>query len=81
MEAYAVNKEKILLFYRSHFGEINGALGGLIISVAILLIGFLKTIFIAICVLAGYYIGKKISDDKEYIKNLLDRILPPGTYR
>ncbi|HAA42835.1 MAG TPA: DUF2273 domain-containing protein [Ruminiclostridium sp.] len=81
MEAWAVNKEKILAFYRSHFGEINGALGGLIFSVTVLLVGFLKTIFIAICVLAGYYIGKKISNDKDYIKNLLDRILPPGTYR
>ncbi|TYQ13372.1 UNVERIFIED_CONTAM: putative membrane protein [Acetivibrio alkalicellulosi] len=76
-----VNKEKILSFYRSHFGEVNGALAGLIISVIILLIGFFKTLFIVICVLVGYYIGKKISDDKEYIKNFLDRILPPGTYR
>ncbi|HOA98134.1 MAG TPA: DUF2273 domain-containing protein, partial [Acetivibrio saccincola] len=50
MEAWAVNKEKILAFYRSHFGEINGALGGLIFSVTVLLVGFLKTIFIAICV-------------------------------
>lgn len=81
MEAYIVNKEKILNFYRSHYGEINGALGGLIISVCVLWIGFIKTIFIAICVLTGYYIGKKVSSDKEYIKNLLDRILPPGTYR
>ena len=76
-----MNKEKILLFYRSHFGEINGALGGLNYFKAHIVNWILKTIFIAICVLAGYYIGKKISDDKEYIKNLLDRILPPGTYR
>jgi len=38
-------------------------------------------LFIAIFVIIGYYIGKQISNDKDYIKNLLDRILPPGTYR
>ncbi len=72
---------KIFEFYRSHFGEINGALIGLIIAICVLVVGFFQTLFIAICVFLGYYIGKKISKDKNYIRNLLDRILPPGTYR
>ncbi|MFZ5985788.1 MAG: DUF2273 domain-containing protein [Bacillota bacterium] len=76
-----MNKDKIIEFYRLHYGEINGALIGFIIAVSMLIIGFFQTIFIAICVLIGYYIGKKISEDKDYLKNLLDRILPPGTYR
>lgn len=76
-----MSKEKIIEFYRSHCGAVNGALIGFTISVFILVLGFFRTIFIAICVLLGYYIGKKISDDREYLKNLLDRILPPGTYR
>ena len=76
-----MNKEKILEYYKLHRGEINGAGIGLALAVLILLIGFLRVLFIAIFVIIGYYIGKKISNDKDYIKNLLDRILPPGTYR
>lgn len=74
-------KENITQFYNSHKGGINGALAGLLIAVSILIFGFLRILFIAICVGVGYYAGKKISEEKDYIKNLLDRILPPGTYR
>jgi uncharacterized membrane protein len=73
--------EKLIEFYRLHYGQINGAFAGFTIAISILIIGFFQTIFIAICVLVGYYIGKKISEDKDYLRNLLDRILPPGTYR
>lgn len=76
-----MDKEKILEFYNSHHGGIKGAATGLVLSVFILLIGFLKTLFIAFSVGIGYYIGKKVTEDKDYIRNLLDRILPPGTYR
>ncbi|MDP4092054.1 MAG: DUF2273 domain-containing protein [Bacillota bacterium] len=76
-----MNKEGFLKFYNSHRGGINGALVGLVIAVAFLLLGFFRTLFIAICVGIGYYIGKRIYEDKDYIKNLLDRVLPPGTYR
>ncbi|HHW48577.1 MAG TPA: DUF2273 domain-containing protein [Clostridiaceae bacterium] len=76
-----MNLESITQFYKSHRGGINGALTGLVIAVAILLFGFFRILFVAICVGIGYYVGKKLSEDKDYIKNLLDRILPPGTYR
>ncbi len=73
--------EQLIVFYKSHYGEINGALGGFIFALFTLIAGFFQTLFIALCVLIGYYIGKKISHDKDYLRNLLDRILPPGTYR
>ena len=73
--------DQILEFYHSHRGGLNGAFIGLMISVSILALGLFRTMFIAIFVVLGYYIGKNISADKDYIKNLLDRILPPGTYR
>lgn len=76
-----MDKESLLRFYLSHRGGINGAAIGLIIAVAILIIGFFETLFIALCVGIGYYIGKRLSEDKDYIRNLLDKILPPGTYR
>jgi len=73
--------EKLIGFYKTHFGEINGAISGLLFALCTLIVGFFQTMFIAICVLIGYYIGKKVSKDKDYLRNLLDRILPPGTYR
>ncbi|RCX16799.1 small integral membrane protein DUF2273 [Anaerobacterium chartisolvens] len=76
-----MDKEKLVQFYNSHKGGVNGAIVGFVLASVILIIGFLNTLFIAIFVGIGYYIGKKLSEDKEYIKNLLDKILPPGTYR
>lgn len=73
--------ERILDFYESHRGGLNGAAIGLVIAVAILLLGFFRVLFIALLTGVGYYIGKRIHEDKDYIKNLLDRVLPPGTYR
>lgn len=72
---------KLINFYKAHYGEINGGICGLLFALCTLIAGFFQTMFIAICVLIGYYIGKKVSKDKDYIRNLLDRILPPGTYR
>lgn len=74
-------KEKLLEFYVSHRGGVNGAAIGFAAAVFILIVGFFETLFIAICSGLGYYVGKRLSVDKEYIKNLLDKVLPPGTYR
>lgn len=76
-----MNMGSLMEFYNSHKGGINGAAIGLLIAVAILAFGFFRTLFIAICIGIGYYIGKKLHNDKDYFKNMLDRILPPGTYR
>ena len=81
MGVFHVNVDRLLEFYNSRKGGINGALIGLIIAVGMLLIGFMRMVFVILCVAAGYYIGNKLSQDKDYIRNLLDRILPPGIYR
>lgn len=73
--------DKLLLFYENNKGGIIGAATGLLLAVLILLLGFFRVLFIAIFIGVGYYIGKRIHSDKDYIKNLLDRVLPPGTYR
>lgn len=73
--------ENLIQFYNSHKGGVNGAAAGLIVAVLILILGLIKMLFIAICIGVGYYIGKRLYEDENYIKNLLDRILPPGTYR
>jgi len=76
-----MNKEKILTYYNEHRGEINGAAIGFLLAVLILVLGFFRVLFIAILTGVGYYIGKRLHEDKDYLKNLLDRVLPPGTYR
>lgn len=76
-----VNTEKLLAYYNEHKGAIKGSAIGFLLAVLILILGFLKVLFIAILTGLGYYIGKRLHKDKNYIKNLLDRVLPPGTYR
>lgn len=76
-----MDKSTLYEIYIENRGAIHGASIGLLFSIIVLLIGILKTLFIAICVGLGYYIGKRMSEDKKYITNVLDRILPPGTYR
>ncbi len=72
---------RIYKFYRQHFYAINGAAIGLLVGFSFVMLGILETLFIAICIIAGYVIGKQLQKDKTFIKNLLDKILPPGTYR
>lgn len=60
-----------------HRGKIIGGILGLIIGIIIIALGFFKAIFVIICAILGYYIGKSI-DNKEDIRALLDKILPPG---
>ena len=62
---------EILDVLKEHKGKITGACLGLLISL-------LKAFFIVLCVCIGYILGKKV-DNKEDIRKLLDRILPPST--
>ncbi len=78
---FGMNTEKLLAYYNEHKGAVKGTAIGFVLAVLILLLGFLKVLFIAILTGLGYYIGKRLHEDKNYIRNLLDRVLPPGTYR
>jgi uncharacterized membrane protein len=57
---------------------IIGGIIGFLLAVAIMVFGFFRILFIAFCVIIGYYLGKLIGSEKDYIRQLLDRILPPG---
>ena len=74
-------KDMILSFCKDNVASLIGALIGLVMSVLIITIGWVKTVFIVLFVVAGYYVGKRLSRDRECIKKFLDKILPPGTYR
>ena len=72
---------RIYKFYRQHFYAINGAAIGLIVGLSFVYFGILETLFLALCVVAGYLIGKQLKKDKTFLKKILDKILPPGSYR
>ncbi|MCL6447518.1 MAG: DUF2273 domain-containing protein [Armatimonadetes bacterium] len=60
-------------FLSRHRGKITGVILGLIFGWLIILYGFLKTFFIALCAGIGYYIGKR-ADEKYDFKDLLARV-------
>jgi uncharacterized membrane protein len=47
----------------NHLGKVLGLLLGLVIGVLIILVGFWKSMFIVICVAAGYFLGKRFDED------------------
>lgn len=63
--------------FREHRGKIIGGILGLFIGIIIILFGFFKTLFVILCAIIGYYIGKS-TDSKNGLRDLLDKILPPG---
>ena len=66
--------------WRVYRGRLLGSMFGLFIGAMFLLLGFLQTIFLLICISAGFFIGNKI-DKKEDLLEWLDRLLPPGYHK
>jgi len=46
----------------THRGKVLGAIFGLIIGLLIIVFGFWKTVFIIVCILIGYFLGKRFDD-------------------
>lgn len=66
--------------WRVYRGRLLGSVFGLFIGAMFLILGFLQTIFLLICISAGFFIGNKI-DKKEDLLDWLDRLLPPGYHK
>ena len=66
--------------WRVYRGRLLGSVFGLFIGAMFLFLGFLQTIFLLICISAGFFIGNKI-DKKEDLLEWLDRLLPPGYHK
>lgn len=62
----------------NHRGKVIGGLSGLVLALLIIRYGFWWSLLIALFVLAGYLIGKRLDDTKEDLWDLLDKFLPPG---
>lgn len=50
--------------WRVYRGRLLGSVFGLFIGAMFLLLGFLQTIFLLICISAGFFIGNKIDKKK-----------------
>ena len=59
----------------------KGALVGFVIALLLVIFGLIKTIFVLILTVIGYYIGVRFFSDENSIKELFDRIFPPGRFR
>ncbi len=66
--------------WQNHSGKIVGVLVGFFLGVLIILLGFFQTLFVMLCVIAGFVVGKRI-DEKEDLMDILDKLLPPGYHR
>jgi uncharacterized membrane protein len=58
-----------------------GALAGFALALSLVLFGILKTVFLIVLSAAGFYIGRRFFSNRKEIRDLLDRLLPPGRFR
>lgn len=56
-----------------HRGKLLGILLGLIFGLLTAFFGFWRAVFIAICIIIGYIIGKKLDEHKSF-KSLLEKL-------
>ncbi len=62
----------------------SGVIGALILfAIALLWIvfGIWKLLFIVVMTVTGYFIGYRYFRDRDTIRKLIDKILPPGMFR
>ncbi|EAX47915.1 hypothetical protein TcarDRAFT_1604 [Thermosinus carboxydivorans Nor1] len=75
-----MNQKLLQEIWQQHSGKILGVAIGFLLGVFIITFGFIRTLFVLLCVVGGYVVGKRI-DEKEDIMDILDKLLPPGYHR
>lgn len=58
-----------------------GALIAFIFALLWVIFGFWKLLFILVITLVGYFVGYRYFRDRDSIRRLIDKILPPGMFR
>ncbi len=71
------NFSETLNYLATKKGRLMGVLVGILLGFAIMKYGFWKTLFIMICAGLGYFIGKRI-DDQRGFEDILEQVLPRG---
>ncbi|HRX20159.1 MAG TPA: DUF2273 domain-containing protein [Syntrophomonadaceae bacterium] len=54
------------MIWEEHRGKTIGVVIGLLAAILFLSFGFWKTIFIIVCIVLGYILGKRIDEDKNF---------------
>lgn len=77
-------KNFVVDLFESHRTRKLGFIAGLFTGVAILLIGFFNTMFIALCGLIGLFAGSRFDSKDDLVEKILiklDKILPEKIQR
>ncbi len=77
-------KNFVVDLFESHRTRKIGLIAGLFTGVAILLIGFFNTMFIALCGLIGLFAGSRFDSKDDLVEKILiklDKILPEKIQR
>lgn len=54
--------DTLMEIWNRHRGKITGAVLGLLLGILIVSFGVLKALFISICIIAGYILGRNLDD-------------------
>lgn len=60
-------------------GKATGSFFGLLFGLFYIWLGFFKATFIILCIGIGYFIGKRIDDDKDFTKTI-KKLLGPKDF-
>lgn len=58
-----------------------GAAFGFALALLWVIFGFFRMLFVLALTAGGYYVGVRWFSNRETIKNVLDRLFPPGLFR
>ncbi len=65
-------EEMMRFIWQEHRGKALGVILGLFFGIFTAVLGFWKTFFIAICIILGYFFGKR-ADEQGSLRRFLDR--------
>ncbi|MHB1421545.1 MAG: DUF2273 domain-containing protein [Bacillota bacterium] len=59
--------------WTSHRGRLLGVLLGLVFGILVVTVGFWKALFVSLCIVAGYTLGKRV-DEEGNLRGWMERI-------
>ncbi len=71
------NYKEQLIKIAGYRGRIIGSLIGLIAGLLWVFLSFWKALVFVICILCGYYLGKRI-DERGSFRDIIKRVFPPN---
>jgi uncharacterized membrane protein len=63
-------------FFAHHRGKFWGSVLGFVVSVMVMKLGLMWTLFICLAVVVGYVVGKHVDDEQEHLTEALERLFP-----